>query len=165
MIINSEDLPLVRREAAESPINLKIGTFDLFHPGHEGVLRFAQSLGGISVVGVKPDARVRQEKGLNRPIRPEQQRLKDVDDSGLTDYTFLLPEGIFSIARSILRLRPDTVVDHVTDLANNRIFRTALRAAGVEYVTWTSPRICSTTELIEKGALSSTPSGIHIGQT
>lgn len=60
-------------------LNLKIvltsGTFDLFHIGHAQYLEKAKQLGDILIIGVDSDERVRQRKGPDRPIVPEEERV------------------------------------------------------------------------------------------
>lgn len=50
------------------------GVFDILHPGHIEMLRWAKGLGSWLVVGINSDASVRRLKGENRPINPELQR-------------------------------------------------------------------------------------------
>ena len=44
------------------------GTFDLIHPGHLELLFYAKSLGDHLLVALDTDRRVKQLKGLTRPI-------------------------------------------------------------------------------------------------
>lgn len=61
------------------------GTFDLLHRGHLELLNFAKSYGDYLIVAIDTDERVRQKKGLNRPIYNQEERrfflnmLKPVD--------------------------------------------------------------------------------------
>jgi cytidyltransferase-like protein len=150
VITSYEDLSVVRQEAGGTPIFLKAGTFDLFHEGHENALDFLRSLGGISVVGVSPDSRVRHRKGPDRPIRSENTRVRDVEDSGLADYVFIVPDGVFGVPRSINRLRPEAFVEHQSDSKALAITKGILGLASVNYIVDNNPRICSTTEIIER---------------
>lgn len=62
------------------------GTFDLLHTGHLDLLNYAKSLGDILIVGIDGDARVKKNKGTERPINNQTTRktilsnLKAVDD-------------------------------------------------------------------------------------
>lgn len=151
MIVSYNHLPALRQEAGETPVFLKAGCFDVFHDGHLDILDFLRSLGGVSVVGVNPDSRVRQRKGPSRPIRGESQRIQDVEESGLVDYVFPIPEGVLGVPRSIYRLRPTAFVEHQTDsiIVKAIPMRTLLKLAGIGYIVCDRPRICSTTEIIE----------------
>jgi rfaE bifunctional protein nucleotidyltransferase chain/domain len=50
------------------------GTFDLLHRGHLELLNFAKSYGDYLIVAIDTDERVRQKKGLNRPIYNQDER-------------------------------------------------------------------------------------------
>ena len=61
------------------------GTFDLLHCGHLQLLNFAKSYGDYLIVAIDTDERVREKKGLTRPIYNQDDRkfflnmLKPVD--------------------------------------------------------------------------------------
>jgi D-beta-D-heptose 7-phosphate kinase/D-beta-D-heptose 1-phosphate adenosyltransferase len=44
------------------------GCFDILHPGHMELFKIAKSLGDRLIVGVDEDQKVRNDKGLDRPI-------------------------------------------------------------------------------------------------
>ena len=62
------------------------GTFDVLHLGHLALLNYAKSLGDKLFVAIDSDERIRQLKGLTRPIYDAYQRkvmllnLKAVDE-------------------------------------------------------------------------------------
>jgi D-beta-D-heptose 7-phosphate kinase/D-beta-D-heptose 1-phosphate adenosyltransferase len=49
------------------------GTFDVFHPGHLALLKYAAGKGELHV-GIDSDRRVQEKKGPNRPVFNEKQR-------------------------------------------------------------------------------------------
>jgi D-beta-D-heptose 7-phosphate kinase/D-beta-D-heptose 1-phosphate adenosyltransferase len=49
------------------------GTFDIFHPGHLALLKYAAEKGKVHV-GIDSDRRVKEKKGLARPIFTAKQR-------------------------------------------------------------------------------------------
>src|ERR1700755_3434558 len=55
---------------------LTSGAFDLIHRGHVKYLARAKELGGILVVGVDSDTKIRRRKGDDRPMVPEDERLE-----------------------------------------------------------------------------------------
>lgn len=44
------------------------GCFDVLHIGHVRLLEYAKSLGGKVVVGIDSDSRIKERKGIERPI-------------------------------------------------------------------------------------------------
>ena len=52
------------------------GTFDVLHPGHMSLLTYASSLGNELLVAIDSDRRVKEKKGLDRPINNEYIRAK-----------------------------------------------------------------------------------------
>jgi rfaE bifunctional protein nucleotidyltransferase chain/domain len=62
------------------------GTFDVLHRGHLELLNYAKSHGDYLVVGIDTDERVKEKKGLTRPVNSAEERalmllnLKAVDD-------------------------------------------------------------------------------------
>lgn len=57
---------------------LTSGTFDILHVGHSRYLERAKELaqGGLLVVGVDSDEKVRARKGPSRPVVPEDERVE-----------------------------------------------------------------------------------------
>lgn len=50
------------------------GTFDLLHKGHLELLNFAKSYGDYLIVAIDTDDRVKEKKGLTRPIYNQDER-------------------------------------------------------------------------------------------
>ena len=50
------------------------GCFDVIHAGHIEMLKYARSVGNRLVVGLDTDDRVRESKGMDRPINPSHHR-------------------------------------------------------------------------------------------
>ena len=78
------------------------GNFNVLHPGHLRLLRFAKEIGGRLVVAVQSD-----RIAGNGAHVPEQLRLEGVLSNSWVDEAFLMDEQVTEVAR---RLRPDTVV-------------------------------------------------------
>ena len=51
------------------------GTFDILHPGHVALLTHARGLGDRLLVAIDSDRRVKELKGLGRPINTQTDRL------------------------------------------------------------------------------------------
>ncbi len=69
------------------------GTFDILHRGHIELLNYAKSLGDQLLVAIDTDRRVKELKGIGRPINNQDDRrlflynLKAVDTVMLFDST------------------------------------------------------------------------------
>lgn len=50
------------------------GTFDVLHPAHIMLLNFAKSQGDYLHVAIDADTRVKEKKGIGRPIFTEEER-------------------------------------------------------------------------------------------
>lgn len=50
------------------------GTFDILHPGHIALLNTARSYGDYLVVAIDSDRRVRELKGIDRPVNDQLVR-------------------------------------------------------------------------------------------
>jgi len=81
------------------------GAFDLLHAGHVDYLEKARALCDVLIAGVNSDESIRSYKGKNRPVIPQDQRIKVVAALESVDYAFLFDET--DNKRNIERLRPD----------------------------------------------------------
>src|SRR3989338_5775392 len=78
------------------------GNFNVLHPGHLRLLRFARDCGDRLVVGIQSD----RIAGQAAPV-PEQLRLEGVQSNSWVDEAFLIDEPVTDV---VGRLRPDIVV-------------------------------------------------------
>ncbi|MCX7177192.1 MAG: PfkB family carbohydrate kinase [Proteobacteria bacterium] len=78
------------------------GNFNVLHPGHLRLLRFARDCGDRLIVGVNTD-----RLAGNGAHVPEQLRLEGVQSNSWVDEAFLMNEAVADV---IGRLRPDIVV-------------------------------------------------------
>ena len=89
------------------------GTFDVLHLGHLALLNYAKSLGDKLFVAIDSDERVRQLKGLTRPIYDVYQRkvmllnLKAVDEVEIFSSDEELEMWIKQISPSIMVVGSD----------------------------------------------------------
>jgi len=98
------------REMAEQLRNagkllvLANGAFDLLHVGHARYLLAAKQLGDVLMVAVNSDSSVRELKGPERPVVPEQERAELVAHLACVDYVVIFPER--TVASLLRELRP-----------------------------------------------------------
>jgi cytidyltransferase-like protein len=79
-----------RLVAEDKIIGLISGAFDLTHYYHVITLKRAKRLCDFLIVGVGTDRLVRTDKGLDRPVYPEEHRLEIVDSIKYVDACFLM---------------------------------------------------------------------------
>lgn len=76
------------------------GNFNILHPGHLRLLKFAAEAGDVLVVGLNPD-------GTQGVTIPAEMRLEAVKAISMIDYALVLTESVESFIR---RLKPHSVV-------------------------------------------------------
>lgn len=83
---------LAKARAVGQKVILVTGVFDLIHEEHQRFLSKAKALGGLLIVGVESDARVRKIKGEGRPVNSEEQRAASLAALETVDGVFILPD-------------------------------------------------------------------------
>ena len=68
------------------------GCFDVLHLGHLRYLQAARQLGDILVVAINSDSSVRELKGENRPLIPEDERAEMLAGLECVDYVVIFSE-------------------------------------------------------------------------
>ncbi len=107
-MIVSRDALLTRIEehrAQGQTVALANGVFDLLHVGHLRYLLGAAEEADILVVAVNDDAIVRELKGPERPIVPQDARAELIDALRAVDYVVLF--GDPTVGPLLEALRPD----------------------------------------------------------
>ncbi len=85
------------------------GCFDILHKGHVTYLAKSADLGNKLVVALNTDASVRaQNKGVNRPINPEDARLLVLASLEFVDLVLLF--GKNTPLEEIVQIQPDLLV-------------------------------------------------------
>lgn len=90
-------------------IVLTSGSFDLIHLGHVKYLAAAKAFGGVLVVGVDSDAKIRRRKGDDRPMVPEMERVELLAHQRPVDLIYLKGDDDPKWAL-IKAVAPDTLV-------------------------------------------------------
>ena len=84
------------------------GTFDILHLGHVTYLQKARTFADVLIVGVNTDRSVKTYKDPNRPVNPEQDRIKILTALGCVDYAILFNDP--TPLKLIEAIRPDVLV-------------------------------------------------------
>lgn len=99
---------LTAHQQAGEKIVFTNGCYDILHVGHVRYLEEAKKYGDILVVAVNSDRSVKQIKGENRPLIPEDERAEVLSALGCIDYVVIFdetdPQEIISF------LKPDVLV-------------------------------------------------------
>src|ERR1700683_3774866 len=104
------------------------GCFDIVHPGHIMHLQYARSLGDVLVVSVSADSHV--NKGVNRPLIPDDLRAASLAALECVDWVYVCPNP--TAVELLERLRPDVYVK------------------GKEYETNFDPRFVAERQAVER---------------
>src|ERR1700733_12778785 len=90
-IVSLEKLMATRLEAraAGKTVVHCHGCFDIVHPGHIMHLQYARSLGDVLVVSVSADSHV--NKGVNRPLIPDDLRAASLAALECVDWVYVCP--------------------------------------------------------------------------
>ncbi|MDP3733538.1 MAG: adenylyltransferase/cytidyltransferase family protein [Candidatus Daviesbacteria bacterium] len=114
------------------------GCFDVLHPGHVVFLEKAKKEGDILVVLLECDKKVRQLKGISRPVHNQKERAKVLSALRSVDCVVMLPfmhkeEEYDAI---IQKIKPKVIAATSGDCANKFKQRSAkLVKAKLKYVT------------------------------
>ena len=84
------------------------GVFDLLHPGHLELLKYAKNLGSRLIVGINSDISVKRFKGAHRPINDVLTRKKQLETLPWVDEVVVFEED--TPIEAIERIRPDIIV-------------------------------------------------------
>lgn len=118
------------------------GNFNVIHPGHLRLLRFAKECGQKLIVGVFSDRLAGQAAHV-----PEHLRLEGVRSNSWVDDAFLMVEPIADV---ILRIRPDIVVKGKEHENRSNPELPALQAYGGRLVFCSGESAFSSLDLLRK---------------
>lgn len=85
------------------------GTFDILHPGHLALLKFAKSKGEWLTVGIDSDERVKKLKGYSRPINDQVFRKEMLLALNVVDDVFIFNTDA-GLCDLIKHINPDTMI-------------------------------------------------------
>ncbi len=90
-------------------IVLTMGSFDMVHIGHARYCEKAKNFGDVLVVGVDSDEKIRQRKGPDRPVVPQDERMEMLTHLRAVDLV-VLKELDAPKWEMIKTVRPDVLV-------------------------------------------------------
>ncbi len=130
------------------------GCFDLLHRGHVHLLQEAAQQGDILIVGLNSDTSVRQNKGEQRPLVPENERAELLLAIEEVDYVYLYNEP--TCVPFVELAQPDV---HVNDASYGEdcVESQAVRAGGGRLHLVEKIDCPSTSELIRRIVKTSNP--------
>jgi D-beta-D-heptose 7-phosphate kinase/D-beta-D-heptose 1-phosphate adenosyltransferase len=124
------------------------GVYDLLHPGHVRYLQAARAEGDALIVGVNSDRSVRANKGLERPIIPEQERAELIAALAAVDAAVIFDED--TPHDLINALQPDVLVKGADWAADQIVGRDVVEARGGRVVRAHVEPGYSTTAILAK---------------
>lgn len=119
------------------------GTFDLLHPGHVALLRFARAQGDWLRVAIDSDHRVRRLKGVHRPIQDQRSRADMLAALRVVDEVV-----IFDSDQELLNLMSDH--DIMVKGSDYQGFPILGSDIGIEIVFFPRLEMFSTSHIIQK---------------
>jgi rfaE bifunctional protein nucleotidyltransferase chain/domain len=129
------------------------GCFDVLHVGHVRYLEAAKSLGDLLIVGVNSDEQARRLKGEGRPLQPQDQRAEIIASIAAVDLVTIFSEP--TVTELLLALKPD-IHAKGTDYTEDSVpERNVVRSFGGRVAIVGDPKDHSSSEMIEKLAVSS----------
>ena len=123
------------------------GCFDILHQGHVHILQEAARQGDLLVVGLNSDASIRQNKGEQRPLVPEDERAELLLALEGVEYVYLFDEP--ACVTFVELAQPDV---HVNDASYGEdcVESEAVRAGGGRLHLVAKIDCPSTSEMIQR---------------
>lgn len=149
-----------RLRARGKTIGFTSGAFDLLHAGHADYLEKAAQLCDVLIAGINTDASVRRYKGEDRPVIPQEQRVRLVAALAAVDYVFTFDER--RNRKNIEALRPDLYIKAGDYQAASLTSKELVESLGGRVVLIPVREAVSTSDIIAKIARSLQQ--VHPGQ-
>ncbi len=113
--------PVVKEYRSQGKkIVLTQGSFDMVHIGHARYCEKAKSYGDVLIVGVDSDEKIKERKGPDRPVVPQEERLEMLTYLRSVDLV-VLKEKNASKWELIKAVRPDVLVATKETYTKNQI--------------------------------------------
>jgi D-beta-D-heptose 7-phosphate kinase/D-beta-D-heptose 1-phosphate adenosyltransferase len=95
------------------------GCYDILHPGHIELFKYAKTLGDYLVVGIDSDQRVSNSKGRSRPINKQEIRKYMLLALKYVDEVFIFNDEV-QLIELVKAVRPDIMIVG-SDWKNKRV--------------------------------------------
>ena len=99
------------------------GCFDIIHSGHIEIFKKSKELGDVLIVLVNTDKSIKKNKGINRPIIKQEQRLKVLSAISYIDY--IVPFDQLTPIKLYNKIKPSIVTKgkqyKVNQIVGNKI--------------------------------------------
>lgn len=133
---------------------LVAGSFNVLHPGHIRLLRFAKECGDHLIVAVHSD-----RIAANGAYVPEQLRLEGIQSNAWVDEAFLMDEPVTEV---IARLRPDIVIKGKEHESRFNLELAAVEQYGGRLLFSSGEITFSSVDLIRREFYESDPRSINL---
>jgi rfaE bifunctional protein nucleotidyltransferase chain/domain len=134
-------------------IVLANGCFDVLHVGHVRYLEAAKALGDLLVVGINSDEQTQRLKGEGRPLISQTQRAEIISAIQAVDFVTIFEEP--TVEQLLLALKPDIHAKGTDYTVDSVPERDVVRSFGGRVAIVGDPKDHSSSEMIEKLAVSS----------
>ncbi len=129
------------------------GCFDVLHPGHVVFLEKAKKAGDWLVVFLESDKKIKEIKGINRPVHNQKQRAQILQALKFVDEVILLPYLATEKQYDdfVQEIKPDIIATTYGDPQNQYKKRSA-KFVGAEFKYVTRPiGHHSTSQILNRG--------------
>ena len=130
-------------ELSQNIVSLKIsgkrivlvgGCFDVLHPGHVIFLQKAKECGDILIVFLESDEKVKELKGIKRPVHTSKERALILSTLSMVDYVVMLPfmKETSEYDKLVERVKPDVIAATKGDV-NTDYHQRSAKLVGAEF--------------------------------
>lgn len=124
------------------------GCFDILHPGHIRLFKFARSKGDILVVGINTDISVQKNKGKGRPIFPLKERIEIL--SSISYINYIVPFASLTPLSLIKAIKPKYIVKGGDYTPEQVVGKKEVEKCGGEVLIFPYVGNYSTSEIIKR---------------
>lgn len=125
-LYRSKDLETIRIATKGQVVGITSGVFDLFHYMHAYYLERCRQLCDYLIVGIDSDDLIHKDKGPERPILPQYERLAVISSLNMVDAAFVMGsvkdfKAAVEGTGAQLIFKNDAFIGHEPDVAGSDI--------------------------------------------